>query len=340
MTETTNAICDQDRVELIKSVSELYGLLLTDNKNVSFKSTKRFFALLSCDGEKYLCKEWPSYRKNENQVAECLHIMDIAEKGGVPLSPFLPTKQGERSFLWKKKRLSLQKFVGERTCDITNLEQVQEFAKTLGKFHKAVWNHNLKGESWDLISMSFNYLNYLEETVNKRPSSQKQQKIILEIVNGLKKDLIFAENIMEQLGWNQLSLISAHGDYHHHNVRYSGNKLVAIVDFDQARPEPRLYDIAYAFGHLYGTYWPSENDSSGFWTKAGILSEDDLKNWVKAYSTFGPPLTPQEEELLPLVCAAVWPRIIETKIPQTDEELEGCESVLNYMSHLLRPYRN
>jgi len=57
---------------------------------------------------------------------------------------------------------------------------------------------------------------------------------------------------MERLGWAELSLIPVHGDYHHFNCRFKGDRVVGIVDFDNARMECRLYDVAHALNITLG----------------------------------------------------------------------------------------
>ena len=270
-----------------------------------------------------------------NQVIDPVRVMKIAQNGGVPVATLLPTVLGEESFVWQGRKLSLQRVMGDRTCDISNEAHVAEFARTLGRLHQATSRYEVAGTNWSIVTMSEDYLNSVRCYISSKPSSSEGLMKLTDTADKLTAGLSSVKDKMRAGGWDELPLIPVHGDYHHHNVRFSGDDLVAVVDFDQARSEPRLYDIAYALGHLFGTYWPSDGSGFSFWTSSRSMSESQFAFWMTQYLETGPSLSNREWHLLPLACAAVWPRIIEDDIPDAEEGLLKTDSVIGYMDTML-----
>jgi Ser/Thr protein kinase RdoA (MazF antagonist) len=140
---------------------------------------------------------------------------------------------------------------------------------------------------------------------------------------------------VKSLGWSELSLIPVHGDYHQFNCRFEGDQVAGIVDFDNTRLEPRLYDVAYAINDMLGMDWRREPDDKFLWSRSRLLEPAALKKWLRAYNRYAPPLSKEEIKLLPLVCAVVWPETIHAFYPRISEEVEDCNNVIKVIENLL-----
>jgi homoserine kinase type II len=49
---------------------------------------------------------------------------------------------------------------------------------------------------------------------------------------------------VEAAGFADLRVVTVHGDFHPGNLLYSGDRVVAVLDFDSARHEPRIVEVA------------------------------------------------------------------------------------------------
>jgi len=140
---------------------------------------------------------------------------------------------------------------------------------------------------------------------------------------------------MTSLGWDDLPRIPVHGDFHQFNCRFDGHRVVGVVDFDNSRLEPRLYDVAYAISFMLGMDWPAEAQTRGRWRRCRTMSPGPWQAWVKAYLREAAPLEPAEARLLPYVCAAVWPEVVNDFYPRDSEDLPESACVVECMRHFL-----
>ena len=321
--------------ELLAEVAEAYDLSDLNQTLASRDAwNNRIQIAFSVGHRRYLLKQWPHYRQSDEDLRFVLAVQDCAREGGVSVPPILATRDGQRVFDWRGLRFSVQHFVGN-PYDPDRPKQILSCAAVLGQYHRAVAEARLEGGQWGIVSLSRHHLRILRTAVTEGQLPTEGKRHVQEVIAELQEMLTAAERQMESLGWSDLEVIPVHGDYHQFNCRFEGDRVVAIVDFDNSRLEPRLYDVAYALDMMLGLDWRREPDENFLYRNARPLDPVTLQPWMMAYSRHAPPLSEAEIRLLPWVCAAVWPEAIHGFLPKSTAEVPGCDEVAECMHHLL-----
>ncbi|HEX8997989.1 MAG TPA: phosphotransferase [Ktedonobacterales bacterium] len=96
-----------------------------------------------------------------------------------------------------------------------------------------------------------------------------------------------------------------HGDYQPHNLAFAGERVAAIYDFDAARWEQRIYEVAYALFFFAGLRWDADSPLTPPLVDDGL---DILRahSFLSAYGSEAPPAE-EEAELLASALTLVFP---------------------------------
>lgn len=96
-----------------------------------------------------------------------------------------------------------------------------------------------------------------------------------------------------------------HGDYQPHNLAFTGERVSAIYDFDAARWEQRIYEVAYALFFFTGLRWDADSPLTPALVDDGL---DILRihSFLSAYGREAPPAE-DEAELLASALTLVFP---------------------------------
>jgi len=291
-------------------------------------------------GRRYLLKEWPHYCRSDEEVRFALAVQDCAREGGVPVPAVAATSDGDRVFDWRSRRFSLQHFVGE-PYDPERPQQILNCAAVLGQYHAAVRDFRLRGNMkpglahWRGAAISRNHLRLMNAAVAETPLPPGGKRQVREVLSQLQETLQTAEEQMERLGWSNLGRVPVHGDFHQFNCRFEGDGVVGVVDFDNSRLEPRLYDVAYALDMMLGLDWRSEWEKRFLWRNCRLLEPAVVNPWLAAYCRQGAPFSELEKKLLPLLCVVVWPEVIHGFFPTSSVEVSGCGRVAEFVRYLV-----
>ncbi|HEX6288654.1 MAG TPA: phosphotransferase [Herpetosiphonaceae bacterium] len=101
----------------------------------------------------------------------------------------------------------------------------------------------------------------------------------------------FAGLVREWLPWSvytTLPTLWTHGDFHGLNMKYRGDRLVAIFDFEFADLRPRAYDVAFALLML------ARQGRGGY-----VLRPDRIRCFMQRYQATTAPLAPAERQSIP-----------------------------------------
>jgi homoserine kinase type II len=133
---------------------------------------------------------------------------------------------------------------------------------------------------------------------------------ITQLVRSLKRSYREAARKVDDLGYSRWHTLINHGDWHPGNLLYRDHKVVAVLDFDSARLEPRMADVAN--GALQFSIRMSRADEPRAWP-AG-LDVKRLKSFFQGYDSASKrPLSSDERTALPwLIIEAL---IIESIVP-------------------------
>lgn len=105
--------------------------------------------------------------------------------------------------------------------------------------------------------------------------------------------------------YDALPRVLIHGDMHPDNVRFAGDRVVALLDFDQVERDARIVDLADALVGFTTKALPSESASWGVFR--GPLDIPQATNLVCSYGRTAP-LLPNEIAALPVLIEVLWLR--------------------------------
>ncbi len=103
--------------------------------------------------------------------------------------------------------------------------------------------------------------------------------------------------------YTQLPYCIIHGDMHSDNLRFVGDKVVALLDYDQIAWDARLVDLADALVSFASTLGTADHLHRGVF--AGPLSEERAARLLEGYMNVSP-LDPGEVALLPTLVELIW----------------------------------
>ena len=164
---------------------------------------------------------------------------------------------------------------------------------------------------------------------------RKKSNPVENLIDKLSDLLEEAKQRLLALGWFDLPQVPIHGDYCQFNCRFEGDQVVGVVDWDHARMGSRLMDIAHAINIGLGWRGSIDYHEDFLWRDAVVPSRETFINWLIAYHHQAPPLTDVEIQILPLICAALWPAPSIAFVPTNDNEVVGCNAMVDYMQHYL-----
>ncbi len=328
-------------MRLLERAAEEYGLADIHDALASRDAwDDRIQIAFSHRGGRVLLKQWPRYCVMDSQIAFSLGVQDRARDCGAPVPAVHVTVGGERVLDFDLRRFSLHDFRGT-AHDPERPAQLLACAAALGRLHSALADFEVSEDMESGlgvrcgVSLSAGHLARMCSAVADGEVSGSGKRHVLEVLREASSLHAEAVERVRRLGWDDLPAVAVHGDYHQFNCRFDGDELVAIVDFDNCRLEPRLYDVAYASDFMLALDWRRESEQRGLWRTVRRLDAARVFGWLEAYSRFAPPLSDDERRMLPSACAVVWPEVIQGFAPTRDDEVAGCESVTVAMRPLL-----
>jgi Ser/Thr protein kinase RdoA (MazF antagonist) len=98
-----------------------------------------------------------------------------------------------------------------------------------------------------------------------------------------------------------LTSLVIHGDYYADNLLFDGQRIVALLDYDNAAHQSRIVEVAEAL--IYFANRPDGRLSVGVYD--GVMDLEKVARFVAAYNAVWP-LTPAERAALPATAGAIW----------------------------------
>ena len=170
----------------------------------------------------------------------------------------------------------------------------------LGGFHNSIRNFDPKGnnrQELDIRAMLPNfrsefqgYLDFYEENGLENMFTKYYRLNFDEICRIAESIVITDEDAKE------MPFLTIHNDFHPGNFKYNGDEVTGMFDFDWAKVDMRLFEIAFACTYCFNYWDPDKN---------GVFDMDAVTNFCNAYNAelrkAGglTPLTDTEKRLLP-----------------------------------------
>jgi Ser/Thr protein kinase RdoA (MazF antagonist) len=263
----------------------------------------------------YLLKRRAPGRDDPQRVAFAHSLQLHLESRGYPVPGLIGTRGQNNSMLQMSGRIyEMFKFVRGTRLDHSP-ESLAETGRALGRLHALLAEYRPPFQS---PVGSFHAESWLDQPFAQIPTAvaaaepHADPQAVARTTAYLRQSYQEATARVEQAGFATWPKAIIHGDWHPGNLLFREGRVVGVLDFDSARIEPRMADVANAalqFGMRIGPLedpmaWPVELDMAG------------IRGLLRGYHEMAPQsaaLSPAELSSLPwLMIEAL---IVEAAIP-------------------------
>jgi homoserine kinase type II len=206
--------------------------------------------LLRSDEGLYLLKRRARGKDDAFKVAFCHSIQLHLAAKQFPLPHLIGTRRDNNSMLQLEETIyEVFEYIRGTGYDM-GLEATQDAGKTLGLFHKLLVDFSTDHEpakgSYHNSRLVHSSLDQLPKTLEKLDAriAGGQAERLNELVAFLRDSYNDAGQRAEDAGLNDWPVQIVHSDWHPGNMLFRGTRVVAVIDFDAARLQPRVLDTA------------------------------------------------------------------------------------------------
>jgi homoserine kinase type II len=260
---------------------------------------------ITTDGGEYILRRSHSSRTLKEVRFEHALVAHL-RNNGFPAPLFVPGVSGETTVVVNGYLYSASVFVKGSPYQADNVEHLREAARTLAKYHRIV-------ASFGLLPPPSREP-FLSETLRERLAAIPSPETISDFSARYGErdpripDLLASLPYVLERGGAVLGLLDRlypdlpklviHGGCRRGSTLFEGDRLVAMLDFDSARLEARVLDLAIA-SHDFGKVW-GEPGSPDFKVPLDLRI---VSEFLDAYREINP-LEEAEIEALPILLAA------------------------------------
>ncbi len=228
-------------------------------------------------------------------------LMVWLNRAGFPAPGLLPHVYGDSLLVLGGDCYEIQEYIAGRPYDHSRAHDLEQAGITLGRYHVLVEGFSLPpprkvGGLYHPRMLQSNLANLTESwQLGRNPA-------FTEIVSRVAAQ---SDDLADRFACHgTLPELVIHGDYYAGNLLFDGNQVVAVVDYDKARWQPRVVELAEALiyfasprpGHMQHLVYP------------GALQWCPFRHFVQAYSQV---TLPADDELsvLPDYIHCIWLQI-------------------------------
>jgi len=249
---------------------------------------------IETDRGKYLLKRRPRGKADPQRVAFSHALQQHLAEQHFPLPHLVRTREDNASVL----------HIGDATYEVFefiegepydgSLDATHDVGKTLGVYHRIVHGFDAPSEppggSFHDASGIHESFARLFQVLAPGPTAKDRQDDLRKILAALKRDYQRAADEANALGLPEWETQIIHSDWHPGNMIFKDQKVVAVIDFEAARVQPRVIDVANGslqFSMLTGSRdlatWPEQADTDRVcrllqgYDETNQLSEAELK---------------------------------------------------------------
>jgi Ser/Thr protein kinase RdoA (MazF antagonist) len=219
------------------------------------------------------------------QIAFSHAVQQFVGRHGFPVPGLLLNRDGATYSVWDNCVYALSEFVEGRDYQPGNSGQLRAAGELLGRVHQRLQDFQPSTHlAWP--PMETEVFRQLKRRLFRIQSVACNDQSLLSC-SQIEKWLDEVEALGQALPPTDNESWIIHGDYRAQNLKFDGDRICAILDFDAARPTNRLHDLSYAlvfFPAVYQDAPPTTDQQSMFF---------------QAYTRISP-LTETERERLPV----------------------------------------
>ncbi|MEM9418514.1 MAG: phosphotransferase [Planctomycetota bacterium] len=257
--------------------------VLTELKEFPRGSRKAPKMIVGTPEHFYLLKCRARGRDDPYKVAFCHGLQMHLANRQFPLPHLIGTRQDNNSMLkWNGSTYELFEFIQGNSYD-QSLEATTEAGRTVALFHKLLADHKPK---FDAPRGSYHASRSVASSSNAIPTTLMKTEPELDrqevgrVVQFLHESYQAAAKRVKDAGIDKWPLQIAHSDWHPGNMLFRGPRVVAVIDYDAARLQQRIIDVANGalqFSIIGGSDNPSE------WPD--YLDESRFKRFIRGYDS-------------------------------------------------------
>ncbi len=236
--------------------------------------------VLDTDQGRFLLKRRARGRDDLAKVAFTHQIQLMLAAQNFPLPHLIGTKQDNNSMLVMDAAVyEMFEFIAGGTYD-ASLDATYHAGKILGLYHKLLEGFQC---DYDPPTGSYHDANAIHQairnTIQSLPLERRPpQEEITEIVGNVEQAYGRCAKEVNDLGLHDWQPQIVHGDWHPGNMLFKDRHIVAVIDYDAARLQPRVID--FANGALqFSIIGGSEDPNS--WPE--YLDETRYKRFIRGY---------------------------------------------------------
>ena len=246
--------------------------------------------LIVSDQGKFLMKRRARGKEDPFKVAFCHAIQLHLAAQQFPLPHLIGTKHDNNSMLQHRGAVyELFEYIPGQGYPQT-LEATFDSGRVLGLYHKLLEQFT---SEWTPPTGSYHMAPAVENglrSISTLPSQMSPDAETSAMLDYLLRSYKHAAESVETLGLDNWPKQIVHADWHPGNMLFRENKVVAVIDYDSARLQPRVLDIANGalqFSIIGGdedvSKWPDYVDESRFkrflrgYDEAMLLSQAEIR---------------------------------------------------------------
>jgi len=232
--------------------------------------------LIRSDAGMYLLKRRAKGKDDPFKVAFCHALQLHLAAKQFPLPHLIGTKRDNNSMLaWKGSIYELFEYIKGTSYD-NSLEATADAGKVLGLFHKLLLDYQPEYEppqgSYHASRHVAASMDAIPNTLTSLdPRNNTQTDRINQVVQFLHAAYNAAAMRVNEMGFADWPMQIVHSDWHAGNMLFRGSRVVAVIDYDAARLQQRITEIANGslqFSIIGGgddpAQWPEYLDESRF----------------------------------------------------------------------------
>lgn len=234
------------------------------------------------DSGEYLLKRRAPGRDNPYRVAFSHRLqLELAEMG-FPVAGLIGTREENNSMVQYRGRVyELFEYVRGEFFDNSNRSS-QYSGFTLARLHRLLRGHEIVYDppegSYHAAAGIAGHIAAIPRAVST-VDVEADESLLVNQCAFLRRAYDEAASRVNEMGYEDWPTRVIHGDWHPGNLLFRDHKVVAVIDFDSARLEPRITDIAN--GALQFSMQIGHADDPATWPEG--LAAERIRAFVRGY---------------------------------------------------------
>lgn len=247
----------------------------------------------------WLLKRRARGRGGDTRIDFCHAVQRHLAAHRFPIAPLVPNRQGHTACAVGKHRYELFEFINGKTYD-QSLESTGQAGRILAVFHQLMRHYDYAAD-FDPPTHGYHRANAAVRAFNALPTTVLHTDPSVDRValgtrsQFLREAMNRAADVADAAGLPNWPTQVVHADWHPGNLIFLGQQVAAVIDFDAARVQPRIMDVAN--GALQFSITGGSEDLS---TWPANLDEGRFKRFLRGYDVVpGAVLSRAELRVLP-----------------------------------------